>query len=957
MDPLSHLYPIHQIGSDGFSWWIGQVVSPTFRADGTKDPKRSGRYKVRIVGHHPKSCNAVAVDDLPWAITMMPVTSPYSAGAVRSSTPRLEPGDWVIGFFLDREQQQPVIMGSIGQVANTGELEEDPDPSGDCKEFKTFLDPNVRTLDQPEKTSENNPTSSGVPLSGGSSETPATTATPATTIATISNLSAAKRADASETNRAGVNWSVAVVTKCGADTDLNNTFTRLLGDMLRDVQQSDGKLGTYLVGKWTGELYDVMDIGRKYVNKAIRIVETFVAKVKGYVLGKIKAGIDDLIKLLLQPNDKGNALTPVTKFFNEMLKSLGCQMKDLGLRLQEFLEDLIFGYLFDLYKAAACQVDKFVSGLLNTIQSLIDELLASILGPIEDILGLLISPLDLIGDAINYVLDLLGISCDGPDHTCKKTTSVSTKCGTNKKEGDFLDRLLDDLNDPWDGTGADWSTYTCEEAYEGTTLSGTDVVVVGGTQTPLTPNNITYNITDITVTEGAAAIFTVTRTGLTEIASSVRYRSVDGTAIANSDYSPNEGILGFSEGETTKTLSFQTYADGDDTELDEDFYVYLLLDSPGVEVASTSFTNSYARCVISGSPLSSGTPSSPTDPGSSTNPPPSIPNFDVIIDDSFPTDDIDNLNPPSETPVNEILTPTYSVVADKSVVSEGEYITYTITTTNVQNGLELGYTLFGSNITSSDIIGGRLSGTFTIEENSARVIVGIEEDDTIETSERLVFAINGTSASVTVLIRSQFDDLSDEELLDELDGSSPPVTTRKPVPPTFSEPITDNVGRIIEIPIDDPGDPYEEPPSIIIVGEGVGATVIPLVDSNGRVTEVRVTNPGSGFKVNTPQDRGVRCIIDAFTMLSPGKNYKTTPKVYVNGELDKAEAVIDTQGFVTSVRILDRETTYTNYPEVIILGGGGYGARFIPSFACLDTQALVKVGSAKIGTGRYIDCP
>jgi len=139
MDPLSHLYPIHQIGSDGFSWWIGQVVSPTFRSDGTKDPKRSGRYKVRIVGHHPKSCNAVAVDDLPWAITMMPVTSPYSAGAVRSSTPRLEPGDWVIGFFLDREQQQPVIMGSIGQVANAGELEEDPDPSGNCKDFKTFL--------------------------------------------------------------------------------------------------------------------------------------------------------------------------------------------------------------------------------------------------------------------------------------------------------------------------------------------------------------------------------------------------------------------------------------------------------------------------------------------------------------------------------------------------------------------------------------------------------------------------------------------------------------------------------------------------------------------------------------------------------------------------------------------------------------------------------------------------
>ena len=70
-----------------------------------KDQKRSGRYKVRIIGHHPRSCNAVKSSDLPWAITMMPVTTPYSSGAVRSATPQLEPGDWVIGFFLDKEQQ------------------------------------------------------------------------------------------------------------------------------------------------------------------------------------------------------------------------------------------------------------------------------------------------------------------------------------------------------------------------------------------------------------------------------------------------------------------------------------------------------------------------------------------------------------------------------------------------------------------------------------------------------------------------------------------------------------------------------------------------------------------------------------------------------------------------------------------------------------------------------------
>ena len=43
--------------------------------------------------------------------------------------------------------------------------------------------------------------------------------------------------------------------------------------------------------------------------------------------------------------------------------------------------------------------------------------------------------------------------------------------------------------------------------------------------------------------------------------------------------------------------------------------------------------------------------------------------------------------------------------------------------------------------------------------------------------------------------------------------------------------------------------------------------------------------------------------------------------------------------------------------KVVIVGGDGYGARFLPSLVCLDTQELEVAGSTKIGTGSYIDCP
>lgn len=79
--------------------------------------------------------------------------------------------------------------------------------------------------------------------------------------------------------------------------------------------------------------------------------------------------------------------------------------------------------------------------------------------------------------------------------------------------------------------------------------------------------------------------------------------------------------------------------------------------------------------------------------------------------------------------------------------------------------------------------------------------------------------------------------------------------------------------------------------------------------------------------------------------------------MYVNGRLGIAEAIINDNGFVIGGRILDRTKTFDKFPEIIIVGGGGYGAKVLPSLVCLDTKDLTTVGSTKIGTGRYVDCP
>ena len=57
--------------------------------------------------------------------------------------------------------------------------------------------------------------------------------------------------------------------------------------------------------------------------------------------------------------------------------------------------------------------------------------------------------------------------------------------------------------------------------------------------------------------------------------------------------------------------------------------------------------------------------------------------------------------------------------------------------------------------------------------------------------------------------------------------------------------------------------------------------------------------------------------------------------------------------------VYTRPSTFHNLkvPDILISGCSGIGARFIPSFVCLDPDARVELGSAKVGTGSYIDCP
>ena len=958
---LSQLIPTQRVGSDGFNWWVGQVEGT---AADEKNNKGGYRFKVRIVGDHPKSKEILDTKDLPWANVMMPVNVPFMPGNVGGAHPQLIKGCWVVGFYLDNDKQKPIIMGSIGQTPGATTVSKSERP-GDTESFQTYNNTTGAQV---------NPATDGQPApenpEGGEGETNRTTGALEDGTTNGDGEPRVPPAGRKHSGEKDEKWCQTVAEKCDNE-DIKTKTTILLGEFLAEVQRNGGNIGTYLVSPVNGTINDGVNIARKYVNKFQLVVTEFVARVKGFVIEKLQNAVRDLIQALIYPDDTGNVLTPVTEWFNNILKDLGCQMADLGDRLADWLTNVLMSYVNQIYRAAACQVDALVNGILSKMNSLMEELLGKVLGPIQEILGAIAGPLNILGGAINFVLNLLGISCSGPNNECAKYKAVCTDGEKKKKdddEKDFLDNLLDSIDNLFPATGADYTQYVCSEAYTGLPLAITTVGFTGGVPKDGNGNRkdsrntsttrkqkITYSIDDITVTEGEQATFTVTRSGYTEISSSVTFKTLKkGTATAGKDYLAAEGILGFAPTETQKTITITTLYSVE-KEVDEDFYIRLKQNSPskgsGVKL---NFIKNVGKCVITEKSLS--------DPYDPYNPTPEDP-F-TGIDDTFPGED-QPADPeyPDEVAddLPESTTPTYSVFANRTSCPEGEFIIYTINTRNVVNGTILYYTLTGTGITSDDIVGGNLTGSVVINNNSGKVTIGIEEDGVVEEEEVLRFTLNGTGQAVDVLITTTDDGTGDDDLgdFDEGEGETPENTYEDFRVPTVDpgKVITDPGGGIIEIPVDDPGDPWAEPPYVWIGGEGIGAVATPLLDQDGFITEIRIKSSGYGYKKNLATDAGVRCIIDSFTVLSPGVGYTETPEMYVDGELGVAEAVINEDGFVIGARTLNRELTFGEFPEIIIVGGGGYGARLLPSLACLDTEALSTIGATKIGTGRYVDCP
>ena len=1007
MDPvLSSLYPTNQIGSDGMSWWVGQIESPKDPEAEGGDPKAGGRYRVRIVGVHLQEGQLTPTSELPWAHVMMPATHPYSDGGVTGGSVNLEQGNWVIGFFLDSAKQQPIIMGSIGHVpGSTIEKNQDPNPNnsnGLGYGFTKFVDPKVNPSQNRGLETQTGVRKDGTDDEGGPAKVATAHVDPTPILTSL-------RGFACETNPIGGEVCVEIANpKCGSESTFKQSVTNIVGDLLAANQRSGGQLGSYYVSKVNGFLYDKVNIARYHIGRVTRLVRALMGRIQSEMIKGIRKGVDTLVNSVLGLNagkdakDKvpkdpksdhksvkkeGNILKRIKKVIDRILSALGCAMEDAIDRLVKWLTNMLFNMIMEAFSPAVCLIQNLVDGIINQIISIVDGLIAKIMGPLQSILSIIGGGIDMVSSALNKVMSFLGINCSGPSGKCATKTKICSDCGSDE-EDDWLDTLLDQIEG-----GDSGERFTCDEAKDYPDDKPTNIVFVGGI--PEYPVPIVDDSTPPGEDDGTNPFFPdpdidpgdedddddvdddddddiddiifddeedddddYDPVPLDETGTAFYEITVDSPTVINGD----TVVYTVHTGHVPAGAILQYTLSGPDSFTDTDVVGGLVgtfevvLDRTDVATAYDDDGNATSVDVPIGKTTFSVTFSD--DIQISTAEQLVVCTVQQIYDNNDNTTEIGSIDQDSvETvvladleqvlyPDDEFDTtpvPTYEIAADKEKYNEGEDITFTITTANVDDNTKIDYTIYGD-IEQADLIGD-MTGSITIKNNSAKLIIGIAEDIEEEVDESLYITLVGVDAATSVIIN----------------GTFVPETTVPETPkidkPTTGNPITDGDGGIIEIPISDPGDPYEEAPDVIITGNGFGATGIALLDAQGYVSEIRVTRSGLNYKLNTPATSNVRCIIDSFTLISPGIRYTSPPDVYVDGESLVAKAEIDDRGYVVAVKILDRTKTYSKTPVVQFIGGGGAGAVAMPSMVCLSEEDLKTRGAVKIGTGTYIDCP
>jgi hypothetical protein len=152
-----------------------------------------------------------------------------------------------------------------------------------------------------------------------------------------------------------------------------------------------------------GEISSIIDV----ITSAMRSI---VQRIREWILKKIRAGIEDILNMILPPLLKQIKSGILKTLIDQIL----CKFEQIIANLAKLIGEFLYSLVGQIINASLCAVENFVNALLNKVANDIQRALDPILNQINQVLGGAVQITASVFQAIDFVLGFEGFLCKGP---------------------------------------------------------------------------------------------------------------------------------------------------------------------------------------------------------------------------------------------------------------------------------------------------------------------------------------------------------------------------------------------------------------------------------------------------------------------------------------------------------------------------------------------------------------
>ena len=199
------------------------------------------------------------------------------------------------------------------------------------------------------------------------------------------------------------------------------------------------KYGNLYVNGSINKVKNITSLIRNSSRIIAAVLKTLTNRLRDYLLKKIRAGIEDLIEMLLPTVARAIKNTVI----QTVIDNIFCAFKDIAKGFVNLVTDFLFELVGKIVNVPFCAAQQFTNALVNNIAAVVDDAVGPVLDQINDVLGGITKIVGNVFQALDYILGFEAFLCAKPNCPEIKKFKASPWGGPSQAQIDDFAGFLD----------------------------------------------------------------------------------------------------------------------------------------------------------------------------------------------------------------------------------------------------------------------------------------------------------------------------------------------------------------------------------------------------------------------------------------------------------------------------------------------------------------------------------